>query len=488
MKVVIRNSNSQIVIGGRDNIHYPKLMKELREFFSLEPEGAYYIQQRTNYHGEVRKYFLTETGKLPTGFIPFLLEELDNSYPNLDVEIIDERGDIPVFSKTFLGTYNDIVLGADNREYQIEAIKLMNNYIYFRDYKIYFPIGIWDLATNAGKSIMALFIYLNVVNCRLLLLIDSVDTFNQLVREFTRILGGVGIINSRKCVLKEVTIAMAPTLYNKMKSLSFQREMQQFNTVIIDEGHKASGKRYAWVIKHLDYAGIRIVMSGTPMDHSNEIKALTVTGLGGRVLIKESKKQLMDAGVSKRARVIMHLCSSNIVFQKDYDYMYNEGIMFSYERIEIMKRLILENPKESFLITVYLKDHLQFIFDSLWGIEGMESAHGEDPERVDKLERFRLGDTRILISTEITKLGLNMPLVTNIIMAQGEKDKIAIKQWSGRGERSFEGEPVLTIHDFYDCGPYIENHSKKRMAIYKAEEFDIEYDYPHTPTGRPKKS
>jgi superfamily II DNA or RNA helicase len=80
-----------------------------------------------------------------------------------------------------------------------------------------------------------------------------------------------------------------------------------------------------------------------------------------------------------------------------------------------------------------------------------------------------------------------MPLINIIILAQGEKSKIDLKQWSGRGERAFEGEDSFELHDFYDVGQYIHEHSKKRIKVYREEGFDIEYDYPATPTGTPKK-
>lgn len=481
MRIILRNSVSLVVVGGADNLLPYNLMDTLREYFSVKVKGAFFAQKRSKFAWDGRKYYLTEGGKLPTGFIPYLFEYLEDT--DIPVDVVDERVNLIRFKPVFNDNIGDITL----RTYQIPAVKALNNHITFRGQSYYFPSGVWDMATNSGKTLAASFLYHNLEGCYMLITINRVDVFKQLVKEFGQQGDDIGVITSSRVDLKPITVAMAGTLYNKMKSVAFRKSMHVFNTLVVDEGHTAGGKQYSWVIKNLDHIGVRLIMSGTPMDQADETKALTVTGLGGKVLYKVTKKELMDMGVSKRALVKIHYCDSNLFWGEGYDKSYDAGVKFSQERLDEMFGIIQDNPNRSILISVYYKDHLEFLYEGLKSLPMVEAVHGEDPQRADKLERFRLGDTHVLISTEITTLGLNMPLINILIMAQGEKSKIALKQWSGRAERACEGEDSFELHDFYDVGQYIEEHSKKRIRVYREEGFDIEYDYVATPTGMSKK-
>jgi superfamily II DNA or RNA helicase len=484
MRIILRNSVSLVVIGGRDNLLPYNLMAELREYFSVKVKGAFFAQKRSNFAWDGRKYYITEGGKLPTGFIPHLFDWV-NERSEIHTEVVDERVNLIPFKETFTDTINGITL----RDYQTPAVKSLNNYIEFRGETFYFPSGVWDIATNGGKSLIAYFLYKNLENCRMLVTINTKDVFTQLVKGFKEMGEDVGTISASKIDLKPLTVAMAGTLYNRMKGgAAFRREMQQFNTLVVDEGHTAGAKQYAWVVKNLDHVGVRMIMSGTPMDQADETKALTVTGLGGKVLYKVSKSFLMDQGVSQTAKVFIHKIESDFPPFAKYDEVYMYGVKRSNPRAEKIRGIVVGRPTKYILITVYEIEHAQFLYEALEGIDGVEMVHGEDPERVDKLERFRTGDTRVLISTTITKMGLNLPLINCIIMAQGEKAKVDIKQWSGRGERAHEDIKSFEIHDFYDVGQYIENHSKERIKIYKGEGFEINFEYPATPTGMPKKN
>lgn len=484
MKIILRNSVSLVVIGGRDNLLSYNLMEELREYFSVKVKGAFFAR-RKGWDG--RKYFITEGGKLPTGFIPHLFDWLEE-HPEVLVEVVDERVNLLPFKGTFIDTVGGFTLGQGKYAFQIPAVKSLDNYLTFRGQTFYFPSGVWDIATNGGKSTIAYFLYKNLENCRMLVTINTKDVFTQLVKGFSEFGEEVGVISSARVDIKPLTVAMAGTLYNRMKSSAFfRKEMGQFNTLVVDEGHTAGAKQYAWVIKNLDQAGVRMIMSGTPLDQADEIKALTVTGLGGKILFKETKAELMSLRVSQKARVFIHKVESDIPPFAKYDETYHYGVKVSTPRAEKIRGIVMGRPSKFILITVYEIEHAQFLYDALQGIEEVEMVHGKDLQRAEKIERFRLGDTRVLISTEIIKAGLNMPLINCIIMAQGEKGKVDIKQISGRGERAFEGIDSFEIHDFYDIGQYIESHSKERIRIYKGEGFEVNFEYPATLSGMPKK-
>ena len=81
----------------------------------------------------------------------------------------------------------------------------------------------------------------------------------------------------------------------------------------------------------------------------------------------------------------------------------------------------------------------------------------------------------MLIASQILKEGVNIPSIEDIINGQGGESKIFVKQYLiGRSARKYKGEGVC-IHDFYDKGRWVEDHSKQRIKIYREEGLDITF-------------
>ena len=102
MKIIIQDVQSVLSIGGRDGLVDPDLMQHLRDYMSVEVPGAFFMQKRLKWHFDGKKYFLTPGGKMASGFLPVLLKYIEEEYPTLEVEIIDERENLPVFKKEFV--------------------------------------------------------------------------------------------------------------------------------------------------------------------------------------------------------------------------------------------------------------------------------------------------------------------------------------------------------------------------------------------------
>ena len=83
----------------------------------------------------------------------------------------------------------------------------------------------------------------------------------------------------------------------------------------------------------------------------------------------------------------------------------------------------------------------------------------------------------VLISTGVLKEGVNLPRIATLIIASGGRSTAYIKQWCGRAERKHESKTEVEVHDFYDIGRYVQQHSRARIKIYTDELFPIEYDF-----------
>jgi len=416
---------------------------------------------------------------MATGFLPAFLKYLDEEYPTLEVQFNDLRGELPKFRSEFIGKIGSREI---NEQYihQRHCITAYDNHISFRDQQIYFPRGVVDAATNAGKTAVIAGVYLNLLKEeRMLIIIHRKTVYRELIKYFESVFQEVGQINDKEYSVKPVTIAMIQTLYKHIDNVNIIKDLGTFTVLAVDESHRAGADTYSKTLIHCN-AGMRLFLSGTAFDSDDLVGKMVIVGLSGSRLLKISKKYLMDKGVSTPVKVHMHLCNTilhTIVF--DYDDCINTLIYESVERIALINKIITDRiDKGPILIAVEKTEHGKFIQQYLLKFNRrVELTHSKDKEIVPKIEAFREGSIDVLISTGVLKEGVNLPLIQTIIMAAGGKSKIYIKQWCGRGERRHESKTEVELHDFYDIGKYVQNHSIERVKLYKAEELEVVEHY-----------
>ncbi len=76
MKIVVNNVVTKVISGGPDDLHYPGVFDDLRNYLSVDVPGAFFTIQYKKKVWDGKRYFLTPTGKMATGFLPFLLKHL----------------------------------------------------------------------------------------------------------------------------------------------------------------------------------------------------------------------------------------------------------------------------------------------------------------------------------------------------------------------------------------------------------------------------
>lgn len=476
MKIIIDNVQSRLVIGGRDHLCDPNLISTLREYLSIDVPGSYFANKYLKYHWNGKKYFLTEKTKVfATGFLSVLLKYIEKVYPDLDVEIIDERGYIPGFKEEFVSQIGPLSI---NNEYihLKELIQAFNNYLDFRGQKIYFPRGICDAATNAGKTTVMAGLYLNLKSKeRMLVVIHKKTVFAQLVAFFESVFGEVGQINDKEYSIRPVTVAMIQTLFRRINNINIRKDLAQFTILVIDESHLSGSDMYAKTLVYCN-APIRMGASGTSMDSNDTASKMITVGLLGPKLKSITKKILMDKGISVPVKVHMHLCNTILHYPVlDYNDCIKTLIHQSTERVFIMSQIIKDRLGiGTILIPVDKIEHGEFLYNYLneLGIP-VDLTHSKDKEIMSKLGLFKAGQIKVLIATSVIREGINMPLIQTIIYAAGGEPKIWVKQWMGRGERKSESKTEFEFHDFYDIGRFVNAHSRKRLKIYQSEQLEI---------------
>jgi superfamily II DNA or RNA helicase len=478
MKLIIENVKCKVLVGGRDLLVDQNLMERFREYMRVKVPGSFFAAKKLRYHWDGYRYFITPGGLMATGFLPVFLKMVEEDYPDLEVEIIDERGDIPQFKSDFQAKIGPITIN-DGYIHQKDLIEAYNHFITFRGQQIYFPRGVVDAATNSGKTVVISGIYLNLTGeQRMLVVIHRKTVYRELLEFFQQVFGEVGEINDQHYSVKKVTLCMIQSLYRKIDEPNVRKDLAQFTVLAVDEAHRAGAAMYSKTLVHCQ-ASVRVFVSGSAFDSDDVVSKMIIVGLSAPKLATVTKREMMDKGISVPVKVKIHLC--NTILREptiDYDDCIKKLIHQSVERTAIVSQIIKERMSAG-PIVVYVEEtqHGLFIYEQLKDQFNIELTHSKDPNIIQKIDAFRSGDLDVIIATGVLKEGLNLPLIRSIIDCSGGQSKINIKQRLGRGERLSEGKTEFEYHDFYDVGRYVQSHSMKRIKIYQSEDLPVEMDF-----------
>jgi superfamily II DNA or RNA helicase len=489
MRVVIENTKTRLIVGGKDLLVDSNLMTSFRKYMSVKVPGSFFAAKALKYHWDGIKYFITPGGTMATGFLPTFLKFVEEEYPDLTVEFIDERGDMPVFKEEFINQIGDRVI---NEQYihQKHVIQAYNHNIVFRGQNIYFPRGVSDAATNAGKTAIIAGIYLNLIGTHNMLVIIHLKTvYRELLAYFESIFGEIGQINDKNYKIKSVTLAMIQTLTRRIDDINVKKDISNFDILAVDESHRAGSSEYTHALVNCN-APVRVFVSGSAFDSDDIVAKMIIVGQSGPRLIKVSKKELMDKGISTPIKVKMHLCNTilrvPLLVRNDcVKIMVHE----SMERASLMLDIIRKRrDKGPILVAVQEIKHGEFLLNyfrkfggvsrqSGWDPYNIELTHSKDKQIIQRVDAFKTGEIDVLISTGVLKEGVNLPLIQTIIFAAGGESGVYIRQWMGRGERIHESKTEVEFHDFYDIGRYVQLNSMHRLKIYKAENLSVDMNF-----------
>lgn len=487
MRIIIGNRVTEIQKGGSDAFLKYNPVDKIKKYLSYRVQGYQFTPAYRNkapgkrWDGWVS---MLSYKKFATGLLPAVLEYIEQDLPDLEITIEDQRDNMPVILPDVPLDFGEITL----REDQIEAVLTLDNTIEFRGQSIPFPRGLVDAATNAGKTLVMASMWRRISTPgKCLLLVDRVQTFNEMVRMFSQWFG-VGTIKGDTFDLRDFTIGMVTAVKKHMKSVNTLQQLQQVSVIFIDECHTAGSKTCTSVMGALD-APIRLLFSGTPLETKDLGKKLAILGHGGPHIYRITNRELMDKDISLEAKVHFMLCDTG---DNHYDYRHEveKAIIFSERRVEIIAEIINEyEPGKQILIAFKFHRHGEFMLKRLRELCPtviMEMAHGLDEDAEGKLKRFKDTDTQVLIGSTIFSQSINVPCIEVIIYTIGGKDVTTYKQFLGRGTRLYKGISELQFYDFFDNSIYLSKHSRYRIKVMKKEELEVDFNYEHNAQYSPK--
>lgn len=473
MILKVDNFSVKVELETYDKIHNSQIIKQLKDYLSVRIDGYQYAQAYKDKRWDGYTSFM-KYQKFPTGFLPGICNYLDEM--SIVYSIADIRENMPEFKEdivTSLGIF-------EGRDYQIPLVQAVKDSV-LRG--LPFHRGIIDAATNSGKNLITACIFASLVEGKRkgIFLVHTKTIYDQAVAYMSDYFD-VGQVNDSNCDIREFTVCMYKTLLNRTESMNVMLQLSDVNAVFVDECHRACADDFVHTLGKIN-AGLRVGVSGTPLDMDSKEKKMIISGLFGKILGKVSNQDLIDRGVSARPIVHLWMVDNPLVRYTDYqtevEYLIHENNL----RYKILKDILSSRLDKSTLITFQFLAHGETILHLVkkWFPDVVvEMVHGKDKARAKKVLNFGTGKTTILISSMILKEGANLKIIRHLIRMEGGKSKITTKQLVGRTTREDEDKETVEIHDFYDRGKWVEEHSKKRALSYKKEGFEMRTDYKST--------
>lgn len=463
--------------------HLPLTIANLlsKEFAVKVPNYWFSPKFKNGQWDGTQKFFLRPANTFPTGLLVRIVEILQTEY-EIAPEIVDQRENATEYVLNEIPENYQISEVKTARDYQVDTV---NNLIKNKVLGIPFMRGIVNIATNGGKTSVAISVikelhpFLEGYDTVFLFVTHSKEIAYQAKKSIETDLGiEVGFIGDGKWQPEHVTVAIVTTLYKRMKKPEYKELIDRTIGFVADECHHSSSTSWYEVFNTMNKASIRIGLTGT-VDKKNPVNEMRLYSCTGGIISKISNDYLIEKGYSAKPICIMFTVTSPELEGETYSDAYSLGIVESDERLDTIAKICEKetNSHNTVLILVEHIDHGQYIEEVLEPLHKrvfFTNGTLSSEKRQELLDDLKSGNIDVLISTAVLDEGVDVSGINAVIYARGGKSMRKLLQGLGRGLRKKEDGSKLRFYDFIDdMNTQLLQHSLARYETLKAEKFTI---------------
>lgn len=463
--VTIKLNNNKFKLEGD-----PKVLNRAYKEFAIRHPNAFFMRGSMPKGWDGMVHPISDRGYCETGLLPKVIDWLEKY--GVCYEFIDQRN-LPEI-KAMPVHVGDL----KRRPYQRKAAwAVLKNSVG----GIPFPRGIVAAATNAGKTLIAGLIHSSVYKAKSLIIVNGLELYNQFKDDLSDMFESWGYMQGKDVKWGDIMVCMLPTLAKNVNK--YWTHLSTYNVLIYDECHIAVSKTARKVLYKLYLIPIRVGLSGTALRHKDKLKNLTVESFFGNEVFTIRNSELVEMGVSSNIVITMRKGCSEQVLASNYKEEFDKAITYGVERldraIDATRYHLREGHKPVLVVCKYIAqveetyERYRQEFPDL----KIEYIHHEIKDRKEKLDRFKRGETDILVASLIIKVGQNMPLIQYMQNLASGDSAIQALQLLGRALRSHPSKKITYYDDFYDEGRYLRRHSKHRLKYYKDEGLNVIEEY-----------
>lgn len=496
----------KIIIKKLDDVHVRiicdnSIAYELSDFFAFKAPNFWFhpLFKSKVWDGTIR-LFSVYSKKLYIGLIPYLenFTKARNYELIIDPALLKNESDIisPKEIKKCVDNLNIHVLDKVSEEYTpINA----------RDYQlwsIWWAIkndrGIIISPTSSGKSFMIYCLvryYQNIIkkDKKILIIVPTIGLVTQMFNDFEEyshkdngwfadkeihtITGG-----EKKISKKTIYVSTWQSIY-KLKENYFKA----FEAVLGDECHLFQAKSTTKILKNLKNCPYKLGFTGTL--GSETIHKLVLEGLFGRSKKFISTKELMDrkevAELSIKC-LVLNYPKVERMYMKKRPYAEEDKFIISHKKRNLFISNLAISRKGNTLILINRIKHGEDLYKlinkkigsnrNVYLVNG--STKKEEREKV-RIIVEKETDAVIIASVGVFATGTSIKNIFNVIFGNSTKSEIRVFQSIGRGLRISKTKESVNLYDVVDnlsykkWTNYLLKHFKKRISMYKKEEFNF---------------
>jgi len=327
--------------------------------------------------------------------------------------------------------------------------------------------GIIHAPTGSGKTEMGVALFQRL-RTRTLIILHTKDLQRQWAERFDKygvackLVGGIG--KAARIVGDEpVTVGMVRSLHNRDEELD--SVAGAFGLVIVDEAHRGAGLQTREVVERLR-PGARVGLTATP--EREDGLGPTLQMVMGPIRSVVSREDLAEANVA----VPFTVRRIDTGWEPSEDP--GEGFVAAISEmiqdddrndLVVTETQALAMVGHSILVLTSRKDHA----DELARLLDCPALTSDikDKDRAEVIDTMRRGEVQCATATQLADEGLDIPLLSAIVMATPARAKGRTMQRVGRALRPVEGKPEPVVVDFVDYhGLYI-SQWRSRLSAYK---------------------
>jgi superfamily II DNA or RNA helicase len=438
----------------------------------------------TNWDGKA--YYLNKDNSFPLGFlqrVKYFSYAIDPYFKLFDKRKLPP----PLFKK--------IEFTGELRQYQETVI----------DQALDEPMGIFNLATGSGKTVVAIAL-MTRKNVQTVVIVPTLALLNQWIDKLKQFsTAHIGFKSSKQLKEGDVFIITQSSLNKALTTRSQQSKTQaryeiikriwrDAGMVIIDESHHASAKTWKAMMSYTN-AYYRFGLTATTDKRTDKADYEYYALLGDKLSIIDYS-DLLELGYSIPIEVFFydipyrHYNHKWKFHQKEGGSVENDYIVNNDDRnakiLDVALDKAIRRDKQTLLIfkrVVHgeilfnrgrmaienrpdLKLHYKDVYEAVKRIR-LVYGQTKEKERNEIYQDFKDKRIKLLIAqNQLIGEGWDMPNIQVIIIAGGGKSEIMSIQNMGRGSRQSEDKQTLEIHDFADQGKYVQDHAQERAKTY----------------------
>ncbi len=426
-----------------------------------------------------RNRLLTKNLEFPVGLVPRVVDFFEKY--GKTVKVVGQQNHFIPKPINIIDKLKEI--NKSPREYQVSAANIA----------LEKKRGIIKICTGGGKTLVAALIAAELGG-QIIIYVIGKDLLWQFYDFFTEVFQTkIGVIGDGVCDIQQITIASIWSVgqafgmkrakasqdddvikekkinqkhFNEIKALVSQSDVS-----IMDECHLGAAETMQRI-----GAAIRseytIGMSASPYRDDNA--GILIEGIFGNVIVNISASELIEANFLVKP-VIRFLPVPRIIgVGKNYRQVYKNFIVNN----DIRNNFVVtggERLVEQGFVTMVLYKEIEHgkILHEMFQEKNIHNhlLNGKMSSSVRRkaVDDVLNGNCKLLLASSIFDIGIDIPLISGLILAGGGKSSIRAIQRIGRVIRPSEGKSMAAILDFNDNCKYLREHSKIRYSIYNNE-------------------